>query len=95
MKGKIDHTAIPGYRPPGDRKCRNCGDPMKPFIEWEEVPGGVVGEGNVVRRYGFMENPERPKKVLYYGYDYRELFCTLRCGYAFAVNTILQRQEAT
>ena len=71
-------ATLPGYKPPQCRRCRECGRVMRPEVEWKTF---VVGEDGVCRPL-----PERvPVRVLYYGYCPEGLFCSLRCGYMFAV----------
>jgi hypothetical protein len=78
-------AGLPGYKPAADRLCRNCGEPMRAVcgIEWYEE-----GEEGTSARLENWRQKSRPVRVLYYGYDRRELFCTLRCGYMFGVSAV-------
>jgi hypothetical protein len=63
---------------------------LKPTVEWEladsgpGVPGLVFIEGRA--RHGLR----RPARVLYYGYEPSGLFCSMKCGYRFAVQSLTE-----
>jgi len=71
---------VPGYKVPDKRHCRLCGKVMRPAVEWRPAKPGE----DAVRRFAMLGEAEVPARVLYYGYGPEGLFCSLRCGYAWA-----------
>lgn len=69
-------VGLPGFLPAARRRCMNCRKVMKPCLEWRDAKEGEPG----VKRF---VNVEVPVRVMYYGYSGANLFCSLRCGYAY------------
>jgi len=56
---------------------------MRPSIGWRETKPAYQ---DAQQRY---HSPEfEPTRIEWYGYGRENLFCTLRCGYAFACDLI-------
>lgn len=80
---KQDITGLPGYLAPGDRPtCQRCGVELKPCVS-TKCTTETVGEETRTRII--------PEKIDYYGYDSRQYFCTVRCGYEYACMVLKHR----
>lgn len=78
----------PGYLPPESRCCRRCGKVMRPTCEWRKAMEDE--EPDALR---FRDTPFVMVRVWFYGYkeagsDPGNTFCTLRCGYYFAMENL-------
>jgi hypothetical protein len=67
--------------------CRHCGKKMPPIKETRSIRVDFPDGGHTYKE-------EETGKILGYGYWRQGFFCTLRCGYRYAVKCIQKGKEA-
>ncbi len=65
--------------------CRECGKPLKPTFEYVSVRHDQV---DALGNAGFITIAEKTGRIRGYGYAALGHFCSLRCGWAFAVKAV-------
>ena len=73
-------------------KCRQCEKRLKPYYETRDVKYETP---SLIDDPGFETLSERTGQILGYGYGRRGLFCSLRCGWRFAIDAIEHAEGIT
>ena len=63
--------------------CYMCKKPLRPVYETRDVR---VEHTNVLGQSGFETRSERTGRIIGWGYAARGWFCSLRCGWSYAID---------
>ena len=91
-----------------DENCKMCGKPLKKFTQvwWERLDGeaSVPVVGKYIPRQGVVKQVLRTKgepgnlRITYWtgqvGYNGRGFFCSVKCGYEWAMDEIEARRKS-